>query len=68
MIWARQEARTGESRGFYRVLVEKPEGKRPLEWPRYRWEDNSKMEFQEVVWTGMNWTDLAQNRERSRMR
>ena len=40
----------GESRGAYRVLVGKPEGRRPLERPRYRWEDNIKTDFREVGW------------------
>jgi hypothetical protein len=48
----------GEWRGVYRVLMGKPEGKRPLGKPRFRWEDNIKMDLQEVgcgVWTGFNW-------------
>ena len=48
----------GERRGVYRVLVEKPEGKRPLGRHRRRWEDNNKMDLQEVdvgVWTGSSW-------------
>jgi len=44
------EARVGERRGAYRVLVGKPEGKRPLGRPRCRWEDNIKMDLQEVGW------------------
>jgi hypothetical protein len=48
MRWAGNVARMGEDRGVYRVLVEKPEGKRPLERPRHRWEDNIKMDLQEV--------------------
>jgi len=43
-------ARTGERRGVYRVLVGKPEGKRPLGRPKHRWEDNIKMDLQEVGW------------------
>ena len=54
-------ARMGESRGVYRVLVGKPEGKRQLGRPRRRWEDNIKMEFQEVGCGGMDWTELAHN-------
>ena len=54
----------GESRGVYRVLVEKPEGKRPLGRPRHRWEDNTKMDLQEVGCGGMDWIDLAQDRDR----
>jgi hypothetical protein len=46
----------GEERGAYRVLVGKPEGKRPLGRPRRRWEDNIRMDLQEVgVWTGLGW-------------
>jgi hypothetical protein len=54
----------GESRGVYRVLVGKSEGKRPLGKPRHRWEDNIKMDLQEVGWWGINWIDLFQDRER----
>jgi len=49
----------GERRGVYRVLVGKPEGKRPLGRPRCRWEDNIKMDLQEVGWRDMDWIDLA---------
>jgi len=56
----------GEGRGVYRVLVGKPEGKRPLGRPRHRWEDNIKMDLQEVVRGGMDWIDLAQDRDRWR--
>jgi hypothetical protein len=48
--WARHVARMGERRGVYRVLVGKPEGKRPLGRPRRRWEENIKMYLQEVGW------------------
>jgi hypothetical protein len=54
----------GDSRGVNRVLVRKPEGKRPQGRPRHRWEDNIKMDLQEVRCEGMDWTDLAQERER----
>jgi len=50
----------------YRVLVGKPEGKRPLGRPRRRWEDNIKMDLQEVGCRGMNWIELAQDRQRWR--
>jgi hypothetical protein len=50
-----------ESRGVYRVLVRKPEGKRPLGIPRYRWEDNIKMDLQEMGYGGI---ELAQDRDR----
>ena len=56
----------GERRGVYRVLVGKPEGKRPLERPRLRWEENIKMDLQEVGCGGMYWIDLAQDRKRWR--
>jgi hypothetical protein len=56
----------GERRGVYRVLVGKPEGKRPLGRPRRRWEDNIKMDLQEVGLGGMEWIELAQDRDRWR--
>ena len=59
-------ARMGEGRGVYRVLVGKPEGKRPLGRPRLRWEDNIKMGLQEVGCGGMDWIELAQDRDRWR--
>ena len=52
-----------ERRCAYRVLVEKPEGKRPLEMPRRRWKNSTKLDLQEVGW-GMDWMDLAQDRNR----
>ena len=64
MRWARHVARMGARRGAYRVLVGKPEGKRPFARPRRRWEDNIKMHFQEVGCEVMDWTDLAHNRDR----
>ena len=57
-------ARMGERRGVYRVLVGKAEGKRPLGRPRPRLEDNIKMDLQEVVLAGVDWIDMARNRER----
>jgi hypothetical protein len=57
-------ARMGEGRGAYRILVGRPEGKRPLRRPRRRWEDNIKMDLQEVGWVGMDWIDMAQDRDR----
>jgi len=56
----------GKRRGAYRVLVGKPERKRQLSRPRYRWEDNMEMDLQEVGCGGMDWIDLAQNRDRWR--
>ena len=56
----------GESRGLYRVLVGKPEGKRPLGIGRRKWKDNSKMNLQEVRCRGMGRIELAQDRDRWR--
>jgi hypothetical protein len=56
--------RIGVRRGIYSVVVEKPWGKRPLRRPRHRWEDNIKMYLQEVGWGGMDWIELAQDRDR----
>ena len=66
MRWAAHVARMGERRGVYRVLVGKPEGKRPLGRPRRRWEDNIKMDLQEVGCGGMDWIKLVQDRDRWR--
>ena len=59
-------ARMGERRGIGRVLVGKPQGKRPMGRPRRRWEDNIKMDLQEVSYEGMEWIELAQDRDRWR--
>jgi len=64
MRWVEHLARMGERRGVYRVLVRKPEGKRPLGGPRRIWEDNIKMDLQEVGCGGMDWIELAQDRDR----
>jgi len=66
MRWAGHVARVGERRGVYRVLVGKPEGKSPLGRSRIRWEDNIKMDLQEVVFEGMDWIELAPDRDRWR--
>ena len=66
MRWAGQVARMGEDRGAHKVLVRKPEGKRPLGRPRRRWEDNIKMDFQEVGGVRVAWMELAQDRDRWR--
>jgi len=58
----------GERKGVYRVLVGKPEGRRPLRRPRLGWEDNIKMDLQEVVHRGVDCIDLAQDRGRWRAR
>ena len=54
----------GESRGVYRVMVGKTEGKRPLGRSRRRWESKYKMDLQDVGCVGMDWIDLAQDRDR----
>ena len=63
MRWAGHVARMGEERCVYRVLVGKPEGKRPLGRPRRRWVDNIRMDFQEVGCGYMDWIGLAQDRD-----
>jgi hypothetical protein len=55
-------ARMGEKRGAYRILVGRPEGRRPLGRPRHRWEDNIKMDLQDVgwgAWTGLSWLRIG---------
>ena len=66
MRWAGQVACMGEDRVVYRVLVGKPEGKRPLGRPRCKWEDNIKMDLQEVGRSRGDWMELAQDRDRWR--
>jgi hypothetical protein len=62
MKWAGHVARMGEGRGVYRVLVGRPEGKKPLGRPRRRWEDNIKMDFREIDINVAKWIRLAQGR------
>jgi hypothetical protein len=66
MRWAGHVAQMGKGRGVYRVLVGKPVEKRPLGRPRCKWEDNIKMDLQEVGCGGMDWIELAQDRDRWR--
>ena len=66
MRWAGHVARMGEERGVYRVLVGKPEVKRPLGRPRRRWVDNIRMVLQEVGCGYVGWIGLAQDRDRCR--
>ena len=66
MRWAGYVARMGQGKGVYRVLVGKPEGKRPLGRPRRRWEDNIKMDLQEVEGGCEDRLELAQDRDRWR--
>jgi hypothetical protein len=66
MRWAWHVARMGGGRGVYRVLVGRPEGRRPLVRPRRRWEDNIRMDLREVVRGCVDWMELAQDRDRWR--
>ena len=66
MRWAGHVARMDEKRGISRLLVGKPEGRRPLVRPRHRWEGNIKMDLQEVEYGVVNWIELAQDRDRWR--
>jgi hypothetical protein len=54
----------GERRGVYRILLERPEGRRPIGKPRRKWEDDIKMDLQDVRWGSMNWFDLARDMDR----
>jgi hypothetical protein len=66
MRWVGYVARMGEERGVYRFLVGKPEGKSPLGRIRSRWEDNIKIDLQEVGCRSMDWIQMAQDRDRRR--
>jgi hypothetical protein len=66
MRWAGHLMRMGDRRGLYRVLLGKPGGKRPLGRPRLRWEDNIRIDLQEVGCGGMDWIDVAYDRDRWR--
>jgi hypothetical protein len=66
MRWAGHVACMGEGRGAYRILVGRPEGRRPLGRPRRRWEDNIKMDLKDVGWGGMDWIDMAEDKDRWR--
>jgi hypothetical protein len=65
-IWAGHVASIGERRDAYRVLVAKPEGRRPLARSMRRWKDNIKMDLREVGWGDMDWINLTQDRDRGR--
>jgi hypothetical protein len=56
----------GEKRNAYRILVGKPDGKRQLERPRSRWVDNIKLDLREIGWDGVDWIDMAQDRDQWR--
>jgi hypothetical protein len=63
---ARACSTNAEKRNAYRILVVKPEGKRPLVRPRRRWVDNNKMDLRETGWDGIDWIDLTQDRDQWR--
>jgi hypothetical protein len=63
MRWAGHVARMGEKRNAYRLLVGKPEGRRPLGRPRRRWMDNIRMDLVEVGWGDVDWNGLAQDKD-----
>jgi hypothetical protein len=67
MNWVRHVARLGEKMNAYRILVGKPEGKRLMERPRHRWMGNIKMDVRVIGWDGMNWVDVAQDRDNLRV-
>jgi hypothetical protein len=66
MRWAGHVARMGEGRNVYRILVGKPERRRPFGRSRSRWEDGIKMDLREIGWGGVEWIHLAQDRDRWR--
>jgi len=63
MRWVGHVTRIGERRVAHGILVGRPEERRPLRISRHRWKDNIKLDLQEVGWGGMNWIDLAQDRD-----
>jgi hypothetical protein len=66
MRWAGHVARMGEERKVYRILVGKPERRRPLGRPRHRWEDVIRMDLMELGWGSVDWIQFAQDRDRWR--
>jgi hypothetical protein len=64
--WAGHVVRMGENRNAYKILVGRPEGKRPLGRARHRWVDNIKIDHREIGWDGVDWIDLAQDRDQWR--
>jgi hypothetical protein len=63
MRWAGHIARMEDTRNAYRILVGKPEGKRPLGKPRRKWVGDIKMDLREIGWDGRNWIELSQDRD-----
>jgi hypothetical protein len=66
MRWAGHVARMGKERNVYRVLVGKPEGRRPLGRPRHKWENEIRVDLREIGWGSVEWIQLVQNRDRWR--
>jgi hypothetical protein len=66
MRWTGHVARMGEKRNAYRILVGKPEGKKPLGRQKRKWVDSIKMDLREVGWDGLDWIDVAQDRDQWR--
>jgi hypothetical protein len=66
MRWAGHVARIGKKRNAYRIFVEKPEGKKPIGGQRRKRVDNIKIDLREIGWGGMDWIDLAQDRDQWR--
>jgi hypothetical protein len=66
MRWTGHVTRKGEKRNAYRILVAKPEENRPLGRPRRLWVVNIRTDLREIVWDGMDWNDLAQDRNQWR--
>jgi hypothetical protein len=66
MRWVGHVARMGEKRNAYKILVEKPAGKRPLGRQRRRWVGNIKMYLREIGWDGVDWIDVVQDRDQRR--
>jgi hypothetical protein len=66
MRWAKHVTRMADKRNAYSILVGNPEGKRPLKRQRCRWVNNIKLDLREIGWGGMDWSELAQDRDQWR--
>jgi hypothetical protein len=63
MRWAGYVARIGDRRGIHKISVQKPKGKRQLRKPKRGWEDNTRMDLQELGWKGVDWTGMTQQEQ-----